>query len=78
MLGHLIGAAGAVEFITTVLSIRDGYIHPTINLDNPDPDCDLDYVPNVGRSQRIGVAMTNSLAFGGHNASLVLAHPDAR
>ncbi len=77
LLGHLIGAAGSVEFITTVLSIRDGYIHPTINLENPDPECDLDYVPRVGRHQQIGVAMTNSLAFGGHNASLVLAHPDA-
>lgn len=77
LVGHLIGAAGSVEFITTVLSIRDGYVHPTLNLDNPDPECDLDYVPLVGRHQKIGVAMTNSLAFGGHNASLVLAHPDA-
>lgn len=77
LVGHLIGAAGAVELIATVLSIRDGYVHPTINLDNPDPDCDLDYVPNVGRAHRIGFAMSNSLAFGGHNASLVLAHPDA-
>ncbi|HVC34949.1 MAG TPA: beta-ketoacyl-ACP synthase II [Chloroflexota bacterium] len=77
MVGHLIGAAGAVEFIATVLSIRDGYVHPTINLDNPDPECDLDYVPNVGRAHTVGVAMTNSLAFGGHNASLVLAHPEA-
>ncbi len=77
MVGHLIGAAGSVEFITTVLSIRHGYIHPTMNLENPDPECDLDYVPLVGRYRKIGVAMTNSLAFGGHNASLVVAHPDA-
>lgn len=77
MVGHLIGAAGAVEFIVTVLSIRAGYVHPTINLDNPDPECDLDYVPHVGRRHEIGIAMTNSLAFGGHNASLVVAHPDA-
>jgi 3-oxoacyl-[acyl-carrier-protein] synthase II len=78
MVGHLIGAAGSVEFITTALSIRDAYVHPTINLDNPDPECDLDYVPHLGRSHAIRYAMTNSLAFGGHNASLILANPDAR
>jgi 3-oxoacyl-[acyl-carrier-protein] synthase II len=78
MTGHLIGAAGSVEFITTALSIQNGYVHPTINLDNPDPACDLDYIPHVGRSHRIRYAMSNSLAFGGHNASLVLAHPEAR
>ncbi len=77
MVGHLIGAAGAVELIATALSIRDGYVHPTINLENPDPECDLDYVPNVGRTHAIRFAMSNSLAFGGHNASLILAHPDA-
>ena len=77
LVGHLIGAAGAVEFITTILTIRDGYVHPTINLDNPDSECDLDYVPNVGRCHQVGIAMSNSLAFGGHNASLVVAHPDA-
>jgi 3-oxoacyl-(acyl-carrier-protein) synthase len=78
MTGHLIGAAGSVEFITTALSIQNGYVHPTINLDNPDPACDLDYVPHVGRSHQIRYAMSNSLAFGGHNASLVLAHPEAK
>jgi len=78
MVGHLIGAAGAVEFVTTVLSIHDRFVHPTINLENPDPECDLDYVPNVGRTQPVGYAMSNSLAFGGHNACLVVAHPDAR
>jgi len=77
MIGHLIGAAGAVELIATALSIRDRFVHPTINLDNPDPECDLDYVPHVGRSHTIRYAMSNSLAFGGHNASLVLAHPEA-
>jgi 3-oxoacyl-[acyl-carrier-protein] synthase II len=77
MVGHLIGAAGSVELIATALSIRDGFVHPTINLDNPDPDCDLDYVPNVGRSHPIAYAMSNSLAFGGHNASLILASPHA-
>jgi 3-oxoacyl-[acyl-carrier-protein] synthase II len=77
MIGHLIGAAGAVELIATALSIRDRFVHPTINLDNPDPECDLDYVPHVGRSHDIRFAMSNSLAFGGHNASLILAHPEA-
>jgi len=77
MTGHLIGAAGAVELITTVLSIRDRFVHPTINLENPDPECDLDYVPNVGRCHTITYGMSNSLAFGGHNASLIVAHPDA-
>jgi 3-oxoacyl-[acyl-carrier-protein] synthase II len=77
MLGHLIGAAGSVELIATALSIRDEFVHPTINLDYPDPDCDLDYVPHVGRSHAIAYAMSNSLAFGGHNASLILAHPEA-
>jgi 3-oxoacyl-[acyl-carrier-protein] synthase II len=77
MVGHLIGAAGSVELIATALSIRDSFIHPTINLETPDPDCDLDYVPNVGRTHQIAYAMSNSLAFGGHNASLILAHPDA-
>jgi 3-oxoacyl-[acyl-carrier-protein] synthase II len=78
MTGHLIGAAGSVEFITTALSIQHGYVHPTINLDNPDPECDLDFVPHVGRPHEIRFAMSNSLAFGGHNASLILAHPEAR
>lgn len=77
MIGHLVGAAGSVELIATILSIRDSYVHPTINLDRPDPECDLDYVPHVGKPHQIGIAMTNSLAFGGHNASLVVAHPDA-
>lgn len=77
MTGHLVGAAGAVEFIATAMSIRDSFVHPTINLENPDPECDLDYVPNVGRPRSISFAVSNSLAFGGHNACLVLAHPDA-
>jgi len=72
MIGHLLGAAGAVELVVTVLSLQRGFVHPTINLEEPDPDCDLDYVPNVGRPARIQVALSNSLAFGGHNASLVV------
>lgn len=77
MVGHLIGAAGAVELIATILSIQNRFVHPTINLECPDPECDLDYVPGQGRAHAIGFAMSNSLAFGGHNASLVVAHPDA-
>ena len=72
MTGHLLGAAGGVEAIVCALSIRDGYIPATINYENPDPDCDLDIVPNVGRNQEVTVAMSNSLGFGGHNATIVL------
>jgi 3-oxoacyl-[acyl-carrier-protein] synthase II len=69
--GHLLGAAGAVEAIFTVLAIRDQIAPPTINLDNPDPKCDLDYVPNVARSMKIDVALSNSFGFGGTNGSVV-------
>jgi 3-oxoacyl-[acyl-carrier-protein] synthase II len=72
MTGHLLGAAGAVELITTIKSIETGSIHPTINLDDPDPECDLDYVPNVARKQAITYALSNSFGFGGHNVSLVV------
>ena len=69
--GHLLGAAGAVEAIFSILAIRDQVAPPTINLDNPDPDCDLDYVPNVARPMKIEVALSNSFGFGGTNGSLV-------
>ncbi|MFO0335545.1 MAG: beta-ketoacyl-ACP synthase II [Pseudomonadota bacterium] len=69
--GHLLGAAGAVEAIFTILAIRDQVAPPTINLDNPDPDCDLDYVPNAARNMPIEVALSNSFGFGGTNGSLV-------
>lgn len=70
MTGHLLGAAGGVEAIACALAIRDGMIPPTINYENPDPECDLDYVPNVARKADVRVALSNSLGFGGHNATL--------
>ena len=72
MFGHLLGAAGAVEAIFTILTIRDGIIPPTINYDTPDPECDLDYVPNIARKAQVNIALSNSLGFGGVNATLVL------
>lgn len=72
MTGHLLGAAGAIEFIASVLAIRDGVIPPTINYEFPDPDCDLDYVPNQARRARVRVALTNSFGFGGQNATLII------
>jgi 3-oxoacyl-[acyl-carrier-protein] synthase II len=70
MTGHLLGAAGAIESIACVMAIRDGKIPPTINLENPDPACDLDYTPNRARDRKVRVALNNSLGFGGHNATL--------
>jgi 3-oxoacyl-[acyl-carrier-protein] synthase II len=71
MTGHLLGAAGSVEMAACVMAIRDGIVPPTINLDCPDPECDLDYVPHVARERKIRVAVNNSFGFGGHNATLV-------
>lgn len=71
MLGHSLGATGAVEAIFCLLAMRDGKVPPTINYEEPDPDCDLDIVPNVMREAKVDVALTNSFGFGGHNASLV-------
>jgi 3-oxoacyl-[acyl-carrier-protein] synthase II len=70
--GHLLGATGALEVAVTLLAMRDGYLPPTINLDEPDPECDLDYIPNTGREADVRVAISNSFGFGGHNAVLVL------
>jgi 3-oxoacyl-[acyl-carrier-protein] synthase II len=72
MIGHLLGASGGVELVATALTIRHGVIHPTINLDTPDPACDLDYVPKRAREARVRYAISNSFGFGGHNACLVV------
>jgi 3-oxoacyl-[acyl-carrier-protein] synthase II len=72
MMGHLIAAAGSVEAIVCLLAIRDGMLPPTINLENPDPACDLDYIPNVARPKVIDVALSNSFGFGGQNITLIL------
>jgi 3-oxoacyl-[acyl-carrier-protein] synthase II len=71
MTGHLLGAAGSVEMAVCAMAIRDGVVPPTINLENPDPECDLDYVPKISREKKIRVALNNSFGFGGHNATLV-------
>lgn len=70
-IGHMLGAAGAVESIICLLAMRDGKLPPTINYETPDPECDLDYVPNVARDKQVDLAMTNSFGFGGHNGTLV-------
>ncbi|MFA5034683.1 MAG: beta-ketoacyl-ACP synthase II [Candidatus Margulisiibacteriota bacterium] len=72
MIGHLLGASGAVEFIATVLSVMNDIAPPTINYENPDPDCDLDYVPNKARKMTINTALSESFGFGGHNATLIV------
>lgn len=72
MTGHLLGAAGGVEFAACVCAIRNGIVPPTINYETPDPDCDLDYVPNTARKIPVTVTLSNSLGFGGHNASIVV------
>jgi len=77
MTGHLLGAAGAVEALATVLALEHGVMPPTINYRSPDPDCDLDYVPNQARHRNVGVALSNSFGFGGVNATLAFKRPDA-
>ena len=71
MIGHLLGAAGGVEAVATIMTIHDGKIPPTINYTTPDPECDLDYVPNKMRAANVNIALSNSLGFGGHNATLL-------
>jgi 3-oxoacyl-[acyl-carrier-protein] synthase II len=75
MTGHLLGAAGVVEAIFSILAIRDGILPPTINLENPDPACDLDYVPGTARRAPVRIALSNSFGFGGTNGSLVFRAP---
>jgi 3-oxoacyl-[acyl-carrier-protein] synthase II len=72
-LGHLLGASGGVELLLSVLALRDGIVPPTINLDHPDPACDLDYTPGQARERKLTAAMSNSFGFGGHNASILIA-----
>lgn len=72
MMGHLIAAAGVTEMIVCLLAMRDGVLPPTINLENPDPDCDLDYIPNIARPSKIKAALNNSFGFGGQNVTLAL------
>jgi 3-oxoacyl-(acyl-carrier-protein) synthase len=72
MIGHLIGAAGAMEALVSTLAIRDNVVPPTINLETPDPDCDLDYVPNEAREVAVRTVLSSSFGFGGQNAALVL------
>ena len=72
MTGHLIGCAGAIEPAVCIMTIQNGIIPPTINYENPDPECDLDYVPNTARQAEVNTALTNSFGFGGHNSVLIL------
>ena len=71
MIGHALGGAGALEAVASVSTINNGEIHPTINYEYPDPDCDLDYVPNKSRKQAVNTVMSNSFGFGGQNAVLI-------
>jgi 3-oxoacyl-[acyl-carrier-protein] synthase II len=72
MTGHLLGATGGVEIAACLMAMQDNIIPPTINLDEPDPECDLDYVPHVAREAQVDVALSNNFGFGGHNASLLI------
>lgn len=77
MTGHLLGAAGGIELMACVMAIQDNFIPPTINVENQDPQCDLDVCPNVGRSKQVNVALSNSFGFGGHNASIIVQRFEA-
>jgi 3-oxoacyl-[acyl-carrier-protein] synthase II len=70
MTGHLLGGSGGIEAVATVMAIANNHVPPTINLETPDPDCDLDYVPNQSRTLPVEVALSNSFGFGGHNVTL--------
>jgi 3-oxoacyl-[acyl-carrier-protein] synthase II len=75
-LGHTLGASGGIELVVCALALERDVIPPTINLDTPDPACDLDYTPKVAREARLRVTMSNNFGFGGHNASLILSRLD--
>lgn len=77
MTGHLLGATGGIETIASAFALRDQILPPTINLENPDPECDLDYVPNQARKSEVQVALTNTFGFGGHNATIILKRYEA-
>jgi 3-oxoacyl-[acyl-carrier-protein] synthase II len=77
MTGHLLGAAGGIEAVFSILAIHQGILPPTINLDNPDPECDLDYVPHTARQASVDVVLSNSFGFGGVNACLVFKKLEA-
>ena len=72
MLGHMFGAAGAIEAMACVLAIHEGVLPPTINYEEPDPDCDLDYVPNEAREAHVRVALSNAMGLGGHNGCVLI------
>ncbi len=76
MMGHTFGAAGAIEAIMCVLALRDGVLPPTINYREPDPECDLDYVPNEARRTPVDVALSNAMGLGGHNGCVLLGRAD--
>ena len=71
MTGHLLGAAGAIESVACIMALKSGFLPPTINYENPDPECNLDYVPNEARRVQVDYALNNSFGFGGHNVALV-------
>jgi 3-oxoacyl-[acyl-carrier-protein] synthase II len=71
MVGHLLGAAGVVEAVATIMTIQNNKVHPTINQETPDPECDLNYIPNKAQNWNINVAISNTFGFGGHNATLL-------
>ena len=77
MHGHPLGAGGGIEAVACIKAMEENWVPPTIGLDEPDPECDLDYVPNVGRARRVDCAMSNSFAFGGLNAVLVFTRAPA-
>jgi 3-oxoacyl-[acyl-carrier-protein] synthase II len=77
MIGHPQGASGAAGIVTTALALGEGFLPPTINQSVSDPECDLDFIPNIGRSSQVGTALCNCLGFGSKNSAIVLSRPDA-